>query len=330
MRPALARAPWVRTLLLVAAAAFVLDGAAWSYATSRLQSGVLASLDGLRQAGWKVQAGPPHWSGWPLAAALDMAVALDGAGAGVPVAWQADRLRTSLSPLHPNTLRFTPSGAQRIRLGAGPWQTLTAASLDVAADGAQVKVTGRNLTLSLPKAALEAAEVQAHAAGLGLQATLTGVQVTHAAGMPPPARIWLDAALTRPLPAGPDGAAQAAAQAAVWRDAGGVVTINSILAEAGDLAASGSGTARLDAALQPVAELTLQLRGWRPAVDALVHAGVVTPGSGVAAKAILGMLSGRDAADLATVPLRLGDGVVAVGEFPLARVPTLDWTPAHP
>lgn len=93
------------------------------------------------------------------------------------------------------------------------------------------------------------------------------------------------------------------------------------------LAVDAAGTARLDDTLQPVLSLTAKVSGYRPALDKLVAAGVVTAPAATAAKAVLGLLSGHDAQAPATVPVRLDGGVLAIAGFPLLRLPPLAWTP---
>ena len=84
--------------------------------------------------------------------------------------------------------------------------------------------------------------------------------------------------------------------------------VNTLVLEAGDLQASASGTGRLDATLQPVLDLTARVQGHRAALDRLVQAGVIQASAAVAAKAVLGLLSGRDPGAPATLPIRIAGG----------------------
>jgi len=309
-----------RSLAVVAAVA-VLHGAAWAYLTARLQRDVEARLDGLRRDGWDIRAEAPSRAGWPFAAVVSYRrVAMDGAAAGVPAAWSADEVSIALRAAQPGTLLIVPSGAQRWRLAGAAWVAVTAASFELAADGARIGLSGREVVLHLPGGPVGVADLQASAVDRSLQVGLTGIEA-------PPfmeaGRATLDASLTRPVPAGPDPAAAAAA----WRDGGGTIQVSSVSLEAGGLTVSASGGGGLDAGLQPVLDLAAQVRGHRAALDRLVQAGAVPASTAVATKAVLGLLSGRDADAPAAVRLRLADAVVSVAGFPLLRVPFLNWTP---
>lgn len=312
-----------RWALLASGAALFLHGAIWAYAAERLEQELTAALASLRAQGWAAEAGAVRRAGWPFAAALDVALDLDGADAGVPVAWRGP-VWIGIPAAAPHTLRIMPSGMQQVRFASGQWLDLTAASLVLTADGTAVDLAGQDVVLTAPGGAMTAAAVQAHAAGLALQAAVGGLRLPRALALPSPARLALDAALTQPVPSLPGAAAQAGA----WRDAGGSLDVRSLVAEAGDLAVAASGAGHLDAALQPVLDLTAQVRGYRPALDRLVQAGTVPASTAVAAKAVLGLLSRRGADAAATVPLRLAGGVLTVAGFPLLRVPALDWTAA--
>jgi len=310
-----------RGLAAVAAVA-VLHGAAWAYVTARLQREVQARLDGLRRDGWVIQAEAPSYTGWPFAAAVGYhRVAVDGTAAGVPAAWSADEASIAIRAAQPGTLLIVPAGVQRWRLAGSAWVPLTAASFELAVDDAGTRLSGREVVLHLPSGSVGVAGLQARAAGRSLQVSLTGIE---AAPFLEAGRAILDASLAGPVPVGPGPAAAAAA----WRDGGGTVRVNGVTLEAGGLMVSASGTGGLDANLQPVLDLAAQVRGHRAALDRLVQAGRVAASAAVAAKAVLGLLSGRDADAPAAVRLKLADGVVSVAGFPFLRVPPLNWVPA--
>jgi hypothetical protein len=161
--------------------------------------------------------------------------------------------------------------------------------------------------------------MHANLKGRTLQLDLTGIEA-------PPlltaGHLMAETVLTGPLLPGPNPAAAAAA----WRDGGGSLQVNAIQLEAGDLQASASGAASLDSALQPVLSLTARVQGHRAALDRLAQAGVIQASAALAAKAVLGLLSGRDPGAPATLPIRIAGGVVSVAGFPLLRLPAIDWT----
>jgi len=299
---------------LLAAAA--LHGAGWLYASQRVRSGAEAYLDSLRGEGWTITHMPVRLAGWPLAAAVQVpGFAADGSGAGVPVAWTATEVRIGVAATQPGTMRITPSGAQRWRVGAGPWTELTSDSFDLALDGRGAVLAVQGLNLS--GTSIHVASARAEVAELDVSATVTGAS----AGMLP----WpveaatLEATLTQPPPASGPAAAVA------WRDAGGLVQVRALTLSAGPVQASASGTARLDGQLQPGVDLTVLVRGHRPALDRLVQAGTIPEGTATAAKAVLGLLASRDPGAPAKVPVTLAGGVLAVAGFPLLRLPPLAW-----
>ena len=312
----------MRVAFIAVLTAFVIHGLAWAYVTDRLRTQYLAGLDGLRQQGWQVTSEQPRRSGWPTAAALQLGpLALDGRPAGVPLTWSAAGAELGFHIRHLAILRIVPTGLQRIRLGQAPEFTLTAAALEVQADGEFLRATGQDLVLSLSGGEARAGAMQARTDGLALQAALTAVQLPDPR-RPPVQRVTLDATLTQAVPA----AADSIRQAMRWRDQGGVVEVRAFSAQAGELVVQASGTVRLDAALQPALEGTAILRGYRPSLDAMVQAGAIPASAALAINAVLGLLSGRSGQAGATVPVRLADGVLSLAGFPLLRLPALEWS----
>jgi hypothetical protein len=310
---------WVARSLAVAAAVVALHGAAWFYASGRLEAEATAVLDDLRRQGWEIVADAPQRAGWPLAAGIRYRrVRMDGTSAGVPAAWRADDVDVRIRAVQPGTLLLAPSRMQQVRLGGGDWVEV-AASLQLAVQADSAEAVGRDLVLQLPGGPVGIAGMHANLRGRTLQLDLAGIE----AGPLLSAGHFMGAAvLTGPLLPGPDPAAAAAA----WRDGGGAVQVNTLQLEAGDLQASASGAAALDSALQPVLNLTARVQGYRAALDRLVQAGVIQASAAVAAKAVLGLLSGRDPGAPATLPIRVAGGVVSVAGFPLLRLPAVDWT----
>ena len=310
---------WLFRGLAAAAVAFALHGAAWFYASGRLASESGAALDDLRRQGWEVVSEAPQRTGWPFAAGVRYRkVRLDGTAAGVPAAWRADDVDIRLRATQPGTLLLIPSGMQQVRLGGGDWVEV-AASLQLAVQADSAEANGRDLVVQLPGGPVGIAGLHANLKGRTLQFDLAGIE----AGPLLSARhIMAETVLTGPLLPGPDPAAAAAA----WRDGGGALQVNTLQLDAGDLQASASGAAGLDPALQPMVNLTARVQGYRTALDRLAHAGVIQTSAAVAAKAVLGLLSGREPGAPATLPIRIAGGIVSVAGFPLLRLPAIDWT----
>ena len=302
-----------------AAAAVALYAALWFYASGRLASETEAALDDLRRQGWEAVSDAPQRTGWPLAAGVRYGrVRLDGTSAGVPAAWRADDLDLRLRAFQPGTLLLTPSRVQQVRLGGGDWVEV-AASLQLAIPANRAEAVGRDLVVQLPGNPIQIAMMHANLKGRTLQLDLAGIE---AGPLLSGGHIVAEMLLTGPLLPGPDPAAAAMA----WRDGGGALQVNALQLEASGLQASASGAAGLDPALQPVLKLTVRVQGYQIALDRLAQAGVIQGSAAVAAKAVLGLLSGRSPGAPATLPVRLAGGIVSVAGFPLLRLPAIDWT----
>lgn len=313
-----------RVALLGVAAVAAVHGVGWAYVTGRMQAEYAAALDGMRQAGWSVVTEAPQRAGWPSSAALRLgAVQVDGTGAGLPVRWRAEQVRIALHATSPGTLHVVPAGAMYLGVGSFPDCRIDAGMLEGTTDGSAYDLTARGLLIEGSGGSVAIEGLQAHAAGLMIEATLIGAAPSPSLRLPAVGRWSIEASLTEPWPAG----SNPAVQAATWRDSGGTVIVSHAQGRAEALAVDAAGTARLDDTLQPVLSLTAKVSGYRPALDKLVAAGVVTAPAATAARAVLGLLSGHDAQAPATVPVRLDRGVLAIAEFPLLRLPPLAWTP---
>ncbi len=310
---------WVSRGFAVAAAAVALHGAVWFYVTRQLASETEAALDDLRRRGWEVVFDAPQRTGWPFSAGVRYRqVRLDGTAAGVPAVWRADDLDVTLRAVQPGTLLLTPSRMQQVRLVGADWVEV-AASLQLAVQEDSAEAVGRDLIVRLPGGPVGIAAMHASLKGRTLQLDLAGIE---AGPLMTGGHIMAETFLTGPLQPGPDPAAAATA----WRDGGGALQVNMLQLDAGGLQASASGAAGLDPTLQPVLSLTARVLGYRTAIDRLAQAGVIQTSAAVAAKAVLGLLSGRDPGAPATLPIRIAGGVVSVAGFPLLRLPAIDWT----
>ena len=326
--------------LAVLLALVVLDGAAWLWATARLRTGYEGWAAAMRAEGWTVGGGAPRRAGWPFAAELVIPdPVLVGGDALVPggMAWRGEQVRLRLSPLAPRLLEMLPAGVQRVRLATLPEAEITAEAL-----AAHIPLSGEGAAeLGGRAVRIAAAGFSAEVATLRAEAIPAGVRVeADAVGLPQgydwPLGATIEAVSAEATVAGAPGpappGATAAEQAARWRDAGGRVNLPQFALRWGPLSASGSGSGGLDAGLQPRAEASVRLQGWRGALDRLVRGGVITPGAALAARAALGLFArasqGASEGGVSggvIVPVVILDGLLRAGGIPLLRVPPIAW-----
>jgi hypothetical protein len=130
----------------------------------------------------------------------------------------------------------------------------------------------------------------------------------------------IHARLLGPPPATPDAAGLRA-----WRDAGGTIDLTDLLLRWGPLRLSASGTAALDAQMQPEGAFSVQLTGIDPAIDALAAAGWIKPGPAGFAKLGLGLASkpGPDGTPTVKSPLTIQNRRISLGPVKVGEVPEL-------
>jgi len=141
-----------------------------------------------------------------------------------------------------------------------------------------------------------------------------GVRVDHAG---------LDVTVTAPVPT-----ELRTAHLTLWRDAGGKMQIDRLQLAWGPLIVDATGIVTLDAALQPRANLTANVRGFLPTVDALVVAGMVEARQAGLIKAGLAMLAGPPGPDgipTLTAPLSIQNRRVFLGPLQIAELAPIVW-----
>lgn len=113
-----------------------------------------------------------------------------------------------------------------------------------------------------------------------------------------------------------------------WRDGGGAVEFTQLSLRYGPLLLEGSGTAALDADLQPVGTFMARVQGFQQTISALAVRGLIDESTAARANVALAVLS-RPGADAGpptlSVPLSLHDRRLAVGPLPLLVVPMIEW-----
>jgi hypothetical protein len=115
---------------------------------------------------------------------------------------------------------------------------------------------------------------------------------------------------------------------AAWRDAGGVLQIQKLVANWGPLAIAAEGTLALDGQMQPLFAGTATVRGYSEAIDALVQARMMDPGGATGAKIALAAMakpSDDGGPPAAKLPLTIQDGFLFVGPLRLAQMPRIVW-----
>jgi len=340
--------PWIALLvgvLLLATAHFAI----WRYEVGRLDAGFAAWLAARRAEGWHANTGTPEPGGWPMAATLTVPdLLLEGGEPEIPqgLAWSAERIELRVELFSPATLAVNATGTQHLRIGDAPDIAFTAESmvaqlpLTAVAPPDAVSVTTRTLRAGLGTV------------GSSDSVTIGLAQLDGAIGSPtawswrlsaeaialPADRAWAlgnrisslstEGALDGPLP--PAGSLTALATA--WRDGGGRFEIRRLAMGWGPLGLSGNATLTLDQRLQPAGTGSVRAIGYDAALDALVSGRVLTPGAGLAAKAVLSLLAGSRAEGGSQggppeveVPLTLQDRTLSMRQAPLVRMPEIIW-----
>lgn len=321
--------------LLVLAAA---HGLWWLVLSARLEEGLAQWADARRAEGWSVAWQTPAREGWPRAAALrvpDLRIA--GGAAWVPggVAWDTPEVTLRLDLLAPGALRIEPAGTQRFRVGGsateivpdrlaitlplasgapGSSGALEAAALDGVVPGAgPLRATELRATWGIrpgPAAALDARAdavvlPQSLLPGPGLDGTLRNVTIALTLGA-----AGLDLADPQRL-------------VARWQEAGGTLTVRELGLDWGGARLTASATLGLDPSLRPEGAATARVAGAAAILRTLLEARLITPRAAGIASAALPLMTrrGADGRTWTELPLTLRDGVLALGRFPLARLP---------
>ena len=288
-----------------------------------------------RIQGWSVRFAPPSRTGWPRSAALDVPeFTIAGTGAGAPV-WHCARLRLDLDLFHPNHLTIAASGQQQAGLVRNPLHGFTARTFTLSlpfrpAPGAPIATLAVN-QLHIPDTGLRADEISL-AIFQVLPETKTHIEANDIEL--PPSQTWplgpriahLDAMAT--LTAAPTAPAPLPTLVRSWHSANGALQISQANLRWGALDAAVTGTAHLDASLQPAASGHAVLTGYAQALDALAARHVMTNDAAFAAKAVLSLVAqsppggGPPAVD---APFSLRDLVFYVGPIPLIRLKPITW-----
>ncbi|MGZ8996556.1 MAG: DUF2125 domain-containing protein, partial [Rhodospirillales bacterium] len=113
-----------------------------------------------------------------------------------------------------------------------------------------------------------------------------------------------------------------------WRESGGAAEFSQLSLRYGPLFLDGSGTASLDADMQPVGTFMARIQGFQKTLSTLASRGLINEQTAARATIALTILS-RPAANggpaTLSVPLSLHDRRLSVGPLPLMVVPLIEW-----
>ncbi|NBC32076.1 MAG: DUF2125 domain-containing protein [Alphaproteobacteria bacterium] len=334
-----------RSRLILAALPVLLIGGyygLWSYGADQVRTQVDARMAALEAQGGRFEAAELTVSGFPLGFVTEVrnfslrtpdgVVVRSDAAVAESAVWAPTDIGLSLE----RGLLVTvpaPQGVAPVRLTAARGSGTLGAAMDGRVHAAELVL--ETVALDLPGAALVEAEsvrlqlapppspaaplVVAMAARTvdlpGLPAGLLAPTIDH---------VSLDAAITGPLPPGPSEPALA-----LWRDAGGLVTVERFRLDWGPLSAVASGTVTLDRDLQPEADLTTEIRGFQETLQSLQAAGLLQPTQAALFGVGLTVMAGPpDEEGLATLraPLSIADRRVTIGGVGVpVRLPRIDW-----
>ena len=329
-------------LLAIAAPVLLLAGytSYWFYAADAVRRGIDEWIALQGENGVEVRSAGVDVSGFPLILAADArnVVMTDVQGA----TWQTSGLSAEAQPWRLSHIDFRIDGPQTLTVPGVQPVTMTAddgtGDIRLGNDGrlAAGSLSLADLTVLLPavgdlKVATVDVAVSQNAEGTdrdGLAAAGDARQVDLPVS-PLPAlgqrlqHAGLDVTVTAPVP--PE---LRAPFLTLWRDSGGRMLIDRLNLEWGPLTIQATGTVTLDAALQPQANLTANVRGFLETVDALVAAGMVEGEKSGLIKAGLALLAGAPDADgtaTLTAPLSLNGGRVFLGPLQIAQLPPVVW-----
>lgn len=325
----------------LAAGRYKRDAEAWIAA--RRAAGLTVAYDGLAVRGFPLR--------WRLVVTRP---GVADPSAPLPWRWRGPDVAVDLSPLAPQEATLRAPGRHRLDYGGVPERaTLDAENLTVrltvAPSGrlrwARLDAGGLSLVASAGAAAVRLAGLTAAAeppppeppaarpegrppVEAALTLALRGLDLPAAVAPGMPRRLERAEARARWYGALGDGSPAAALEA--WRAAGGVVEVERLSLQWGTLTLHGEGTVALDAALQPLAALSVRVRGYAAALEALVNAGTVRPQAALVARLALTLLEREDGA---AFPVTLQNRIVTAGPAPLMRIGRVVWpgeAPAAP
>lgn len=318
--------PWIWIGIATLLGLALLDTGAWWLATAQIEARSPIFIENATRAGWQLTSGSPSRTGWPFTATVRFpaATATRPLG-GTTIRWTAETIDVTLSPWHPQVLLAAAAGAQTLTVGGAaiPLQA-SVATLRVPLNAGPSMFEFRNVRLGLPnhdsvRLAHLTGEIETLAAGF----TADGVMISPALQPPFDGPLAVSGGLH--LTSGFSDAATPAASALAWQHAGGRVSIPALMVQWGPLNVSGSGEGGLDGQLQPQGQARLEVTGAEQVLDAAGRGGLLAPGPAAAIRAVLSLLSLARQGGPIPFQVTLADRTLTVAQFPLLRLPSLDW-----
>jgi hypothetical protein len=231
-------------------------------------------------------------------------------------------LTATLGPPERTVAKLTARQATGMVAPGGDAGATVLIGLDDAAVDAGFRVTARQveLSLSLPQHPPVSANERAIAVALAVRDVTVPV-------VPTPLRNPVDEVMFAAVLMGPVPAAPPRQAATAWRDAGGTLELERVALRWGTLAVSASGTAALDAELQPIGAFSASIEGYDELMAALVAAGRLRAGDAGLARMALGFLAkpGAGGRPQIATPLTIQDGQMLLGPVKLGPAPRIPW-----
>jgi hypothetical protein len=201
--------------------------------------------------------------------------------------------------------------------GGTLWLNLSEPAADA---GGRLAARDADLWLTLPSH-----QPQTHTErAVGIALDLRGLSLPT---VPPPFRNPVDEISLGVTVMGEIPATPARQAAAAWRDAGGTIELDHVTLRWGTLRVTGSGTAALDADLQPIGGFSGAVEGYEELLKALVAAGQMRSGDARLAQLALGMLAmaGPDGRPEIRTSFTIQNGEMYLGPAKLGKVPRIVW-----
>jgi hypothetical protein len=335
----------IRRVIAIFAIALAVAGlgytAYWFHVAGLLRNSLESWADQHRADGWAVSWSELTISGYPLHVRLELEAPHVATPRGL--AWGTERLTGNADPFNLTQLRLTAPGLHQLD-GPGGHMDVTVASAraDVNVDrhgtleDATVLVSGLTATGATPEPLtvaglalawdpLPVAKPDHTTATVRFSVTAHGIMLPELAGLPLDRRVTLAEATGRIMGPLPSGALVETLPR--WSADGGTVELDHVSLEWEPLALEGNGTVALDPQGQPLAALSVRMRGFGPLMDRLTEAGTVEPSAANAAKIVLLLMAKPDSKGrpAVPVPVSLQDSVLFLGPAKVAKVPMILW-----
>lgn len=342
----------VAVLLLIAAAAGY--AVYWQSAARTLENGIADWAEQQRRAGYEVSYAAPEIGGFPL----HLEARIDEPEIAAPPGelawrWRGPALRLHARPWAPLDFETEAPGRHEIELeDGGDAPRVYLIDAETATGSGSFGIDGRLTRAVVALTGVTAAEAGREGDSLRIgsvaarivpgraeqhtEPSLAFLLALGGLALPPSAesplgrdieKLEIEGAVMGALPEVEDEAALRAALAR-WRDDGGTLELDRVVAYWGALELTGDGTFALDGALQPIGAMSATIVGHDAVIDALVANGAVDPRDGSLAKVVLSVLSKPSPVDgrpELTVPLSLQDGHLWIGPAKLAPLPRIEW-----